>query len=508
MLERFRRFVRGLSTNWAGTLGVVLTTSAFLLFLFMEAMRLLGLITNAYVGLISYLVLPMLFVVGLILIPIGWRRFRKAAGKPTDELLRERFSEDLVQPKSLLGSRLTGLIALLTLVNLFFLGIGGARMLHFMDEPVFCGTACHSVMHPEWETYQHSAHAHVKCVECHVGEGTDALIDAKLNGLWQMVSVTFNLYERPIPTPVDNLRPARETCEKCHWPEKFYGERVEVLPRHELDEETTQLYSTLVLKVGSGTGQQEETIHWHIASHNEVRFVSVDDEREQMRYVEVRQPSGEFWRYENQTITTEPKAGEEVRVLDCVDCHNRATHVYEDPERAIDERLASGELSRELPWIKARALEALTDHYPSTAAAMTGIRDGISAFYARHYRRATLSHQEAIESAVGVLQSTYRRNIHPRMNVFWGPYPDHSGHDEGGGCFRCHSGDLVDAYGNSIEHDCTLCHSILAFESQEPFAFLRGADPQARERRMQEYLRREFLTGRNDGGPTDKLIRD
>ena len=494
MLRRFRLFVRGLATNWIGTLGVVLTTSAFLLFLFMEAMRLLGVVTNAYVGLISYLLLPALFILGLLLIPAGWRIYRRRTGRPTRELLSERFTPSLTEGKRAYGSSLVGLIAVLTLVNLLFLAGGGARMLHFMDEPVFCGTACHKVMHPEWETYRRSPHAHVKCVECHVGEGVDALVDAKLNGLWQMVSATFNLYERPIPTPVVNLRPARETCEQCHWPEKFYGDRLRVNPGYAFDRASTPHYSTLALKVGSGTGEHSGTIHWHIAAANEVRYQPASEDRTVMRWVEVRDPRGGYRRYENRRLPA--ASGEDVRVLDCIDCHNRATHIYEDPEEAVEARIAAGALVRALPYIKREGLAALTGSYADKAAARRGVFNHLQGTYGRQYRAATASLQEELDTAVAVLQATYDRNIHPRMHVDWNPYPDHRGHRNGLGCFRCHNRDMVDEQGEAVSHECTLCHSILAFESPEPFQFLLPVAEKARDRRMHEYLQAEFLRGR------------
>jgi len=359
MTRRFKLFVRGLSTNWIGTAGVVLTTSAFFLFLFMELLRVLGVATNAYIGLLTYLTLPALFVLGLLLIPLGWRRFRKAAGKTTKELFEERFTPELAQRKGLFASNVAVLIAALTLVNVLFLGAGGARMLQFMDEPVFCGTACHSVMHPEWTTYQVSSHARVKCVGCHVGEGAGATVDAKLNGVWQMVSATFDLFERPIPTPVHNLRPSRETCEKCHWPDKFYGRKIRVFTGHGFDRESTPRYTTLALKVGSGTGATGGTIHWHIAAKNQVRYLPADARRETMRWVEVRREDGSFERYAGRRFAGGADGDEEeeaVRILDCVDCHNRATHVYEDPERAVDGAIDAGRLDRALPFVKRAAL--------------------------------------------------------------------------------------------------------------------------------------------------------
>jgi hypothetical protein len=170
MVRRFLLFLRGLSTNWVGAAGVVLTTSALYSSRSWRASRISGAVTNAYVGLISYMLLPALFLLGLTLVPLGWWRYRRETGKSTAELLSARFDPELLRPKQT-GSRLVATISALTLLNVLFLGIGGARMLHFMDEPVFCGTACHDVMHPGVGDLQSSPHARVKCVECHVGKG-------------------------------------------------------------------------------------------------------------------------------------------------------------------------------------------------------------------------------------------------------------------------------------------------------------------------------------------------
>jgi len=362
-----------------------------------------------------------------------------------------------------------------------------------MDEPVFCGTACHSVMHPEWTTYQDSPHARVKCVECHVGEGAEALVDAKLNGLWQIVSATFDLYDRPIPTPVHQLRPARETCEKCHWPDKFYGNRTKIFTRFSFDQPSTPSYTALSLKIGSGQGERRGEIHWHVAEKNEVRYSSLRDEREEMVWVEVRKGE-EFWRYTNRRIAAAGEQHEEhLRTVDCVDCHNRATHIYEEPERAVDDRLVAGHLDRALPFIKREALAALTGSYGDSAAAMSGIRNAIAGTYARRFRTETAGMSESIDEAVATVQAAYRRNIHPRMNVTWNAYPDHRGHRNGGGCFRCHNADMVDAYGDPIAYDCTLCHSILSYGSDEPFAFLAEPDSTRADFAMHAYLQGEFL---------------
>lgn len=379
--------------------------------------------------------LPVVFVLGLLLIPLGWWRYRARTGRPTRELLSQQFTEELVRPRAL-GSRLLVIIGGLTLANVVFLGAGSARMLHFMDQPVFCGTACHSVMHPEWITYQQSPHAHVDCVECHVGEGTEALVDSKLNGAWQMVSVTFDLYERPIPTPVHNLRPAQETCETCHWPAKFYGQRVRIIPHFGNNQDSTPQYTTLSLKVGAGTGEKRGEIHWHVADENEIRYMPGDPERNTVAWVEVRR----------------------------------------------------------------QTLAALTGSYPDHVSADDAIDRDFRGFYAREMPNVLHTHNRQIARAVEVLQSIYARNIHPRMNVGWNPYPDHIGHGGKGGCWRCHSPSMVDAEGASVRHSCTLCHSILAYDSETPFAFLSDPKRGDRQYAMHEYLREELLRSRKVPG--------
>ena len=497
-MKRFRLFVRGVSTNWVGTLGVALTTATFLLFVGFQLLQLAGILTNAYVGLVSYLALPALFVLGLILIPCGWWRFRRAAGKTTAELLDERFPAEMVAPRRL-GSSLLATVALLTVVNILFLGVGGARMLHFMDTPRFCGTACHGVMEPEWTAYRNSPHAHVACVDCHVGEGAKALLDAKLNGLWQIVSLTFDLFERPIPTPVHQLRPARETCETCHWPAKFYGDRIKTFPHFALDEASTPSYTTLSLKVGSGEDTAAGTIHWHVADRNEVRYLAADEGRQVMQWVEVRRGNA-YHRYTNTAFdpatvsrpVSEKHAGP--RSMDCVDCHNRATHIYEWPDDALDKRITLGLLDRSLPFIKQQGMKAITNEYPDSAAAMAGIANEINSFYQREHPDIALSRSAGIDSAVAVLHEVYNRNIHHGMNITWGTYASKIGHhDDEGGCFRCHDGSMVAEDGSRIDDDCTLCHSIIAYESDAPYEFVLEPDTSDINYEMHRYLRAEFL---------------
>lgn len=493
MIRRFQAFLRGLSTTRTGALGVALTTSSFLLLLFVLLLQQAGVLGNSYSGLITFLVLPALFMLGLLLIPLGWRKLQQRTGLSTEDLLRERFPAEMVKSGAL-GSGLAFTIAGLTVVNLLFLGFGGATILHHMDSPQFCGTTCHEVMGPEWATYQSSPHAHVACVECHVGEGTEALIDAKLNGLRQMWLVTFGGYNRPIPTPVHNLRPARETCEKCHWPDKFYGNRIKSIARFASDEASTPAYTTLALKVGAGG--QEETIHWHVSEMTEVVYQSVDEERTEMLWVEVRH-GDEVTRWENpDALVPEGHELPEPRAMDCIDCHNRATHVYQIPEDVVDELMAAKVIDRSVPWIKAASVEALRATVPTGESPEAVIAASLRGYYQRKDPEVLTRHMRGLDVAAAYLAAAHERNVHPGMKVDWGAYPSHIGHrQDHNGCSRCHGADLVNDQGESIDDDCTLCHSMLSYESETPFRFIEPLMPAQPDSAMQVYLRDEFTSG-------------
>ncbi len=492
-LLKYINIVRRLSRYWTGKLGIILVLSSLVSFLFFQILQFIGLFGNAYAGLIAYLVFPALFILGMILVPIGWWQYRKKTGKTTRELFSESFDpEDL--KAQITGSRALWIVTIITVASIVFLSSVSINALHFMDSSEFCGTACHDVMGPEWAAYQQSPHARVACVDCHIGEGVGAVVDAKLNGVWQMISATFELYNRPIPTPVHNLRPARETCEKCHWPDKFYGRRLKSIVHYRSDEQSSPRYTTLLLKIDAGHGAEPSGIHWHIAEENEVRFAAVTEEREEIVWVEVKQKNGDFKRFANRNLKDIEVPIEQTRTLDCVDCHNRATHIYEEPDDAIDDRLLSGLISRDIPFIKREGLKALNSaDFNQKERGNENIEFMIKSFYNRHYPEFSNASADKIDQAITALQGIYSRNIHPEMAITWGSYPNHIGHENDLGCFRCHNQNLRDAEGNNISATCTLCHSILAKDSDQPFEYIQNSSIDSRESLMRDYLRDEFL---------------
>jgi hypothetical protein len=340
-----------------------------------------------------------------------------------------------------------------------------------MDSTEFCGTTCHSVMEPEHTAYQNSPHARVKCVSCHIGPGAGWFVKSKLSGAWQVVATTFDLYPRPIPTPIENLRPARETCEQCHWPTKFVGDRLKVLTHYGEDEANTEVKTVLLLRVGGVLGRRSQGIHWHVDPGNRIRYRS-DERRETIHEVELTRPDGTVERFHAPGNGPEDGTGTgaegDWRVMDCVDCHNRPTHIYRTPEKGLDEVLAQGLIDPSLPYVRREGLKALRQDYESHPAAREGIGEALTAFYEESYPDLVRSRAVDIEQAARILADVHNRNVFPDMRVGWGTYPDHIGHMDYPGCFRCHNDEHATESGEVISQDCETCHTLLAMEEEAP----------------------------------------
>ncbi len=263
-----------------------------------------------------------------------------------------------------------------------------------------------------------------------------------------------------------------------------------MLANYDVDANSTPIYSTLSVKVGS----PDRGAHWHSADVNAVRFASVDDEREDVIWVEASQRDGRVRRYDNQRPPIGTTGEEQGRVFDCVDCHNRASHIYELPEDAVNRGIRDGVLDRRLPFIKREALAALTVRYGEAEQAFQGIAARLRSFYHGHDPRIAMQYRAEMDEVIHFLQEAWRHNVHRFMHIDWGTYVDHRGHrGNHGGCFRCHHSDMVDESGVAIRSECTLCHSILAQENKHPFQFLTPPDPTSPDAAQHGYLGGEYL---------------
>ncbi len=426
----------------------------------------LGFLDSPYIGIFTFLVFPAFFALGALLVALGrYRARRRVVGDGTRPL--HPFPQwDLNQPADrarFLVVTAGGTLLLLVVATLSYRGV------EFTESVTFCGKTCHTVMQPEHTAYLASPHARVSCVDCHIGPGADWYVRSKLSGLRQVWAVTTGDYSRPIATPIHNLRPARETCEQCHWPEKFHGDKVLVKRHYAEDEANTEIVNALVLKVGGGGAESgfAEGIHWHV--NLEVDYLA-DEKREEILWVRARRPDGQTTEYikDGAELPADFLTTREIRRMDCLDCHNRPTHTFEDPAEALDVAIASGRIDAGLPFIKREALAAIRAEFSDQAQAEREIPARLAAFYAEQLPAGGEAVTSAVQAAAAVAMEIYARNVFPKMKVTWGTYPNHIGHERSPGCFRCHDEEHSSEAGETISQDCDTCHTLLAWEERNP----------------------------------------
>jgi hypothetical protein len=321
-------------------------------------------------------------------------------------------------------------------------------------------------MEPQHTAFLRSPHNRITCADCHIGEGAGSFLRSKLSGSWQLVSVAFNLYPTPIPTPVHNLRPARETCEQCHWPTKHVGDRLSVRTKFADDEKNTETQTVLLMKVGGQQGSTSHGIHWHVDRGVQIRYLT-DASRQKVYDIEMTTADGN-----KKVFKTEdkPEGPTEWRDMDCVDCHNRPAHVFQSADGEVDRALQDGRIDRTLPFVKREAMRVLTEgEYASHDAARAGIANEITAFYKTHHADLSTGQAAQIQAAGQALGDIYTWNVFPRMKVTWGTYINHRGHsDDAPGCFRCHDKRHSAADGSKIVRNCKACHVVLAEDEENP----------------------------------------
>jgi hypothetical protein len=326
-------------------------------------------------------------------------------------------------------------------------------------------------MDPEFTAYQNSPHSRVDCVACHIGPGASWFVRSKLSGLRQVFAVTFHTYSRPIPSPVEHLRPARETCEQCHWPQRFTGGKFLVNTSYKDDEKNTPQKDVLLLKVGGGTWRGSVGIHGrHLADNARIRYISTDVERQTIPAVFYTDDTGKTTEFISSDAkpTKEQLDKGEHRVMDCVDCHNRPTHAFDLPENAVDKQMALGLISPELPYIRKKSVEVLKVDYPTRAVAQQSIIGALNNFYRTNYPQIYATRRTLVEQSGQEVANIYLRNVFPDMRLTWGTHPNNIGHNDSPGCFRCHDGSHTSADGQTITNDCSACHDVLASGEENP----------------------------------------
>ena len=456
-------FLSVVTRHWISLAGAIIALVGAVVMMLLFTMEMTGFHGGPYLGILTYMILPMVFVGGLVLIPLGalFRRRQDQAALAHLETPHKLPVIDLNDERTrgvMLASVAIGLVSMVLIAGATYKGV------EVMESVAFCGTTCHTVMEPEYTAFQRSPHSKLRCADCHIGSGADWFVKSKLSGSWQMVSVAFNLYPTPIPAPVHNLRPARETCEQCHWPTKHVGDRLKVHTKFADDETNSATKTVMLMKVGGQQGSTSSGIHWHADRGVKIRYQS-DPSRQKIYDVQYTAADGTVKLYKTEA---KPEGATEWRQMDCVDCHNRPAHTYKSASFEIDSALEHGRIDNALPFIKREGLRIVQGTYASSEEAKAGIAKEVETFYKTKYADLATAKGAAITAAGKELGEIYGWNVFPKMKVTWGTYANNIGHDDSPGCFRCHDKKHVTAEGGKIGANCKTCHTVLADDEADP----------------------------------------
>jgi len=451
----FRNYI-----SFAGALIVIAAVVSILLLFLIELTQTSN---NPYLGIITYVVLPAFLVFGLLVVLIGMVIERRRRRRSPDSAIPPYPKIDLNEPRQRRFA-----IVLLTLSFIFVCAsaFGSYRAYEYTESVEFCGQTCHTVMKPEAVAFAATAHARIRCVDCHVGHGAESYARSKLSGARQLFALVANNYSRPVETPVHNMRPANETCEQCHWPAKFYGAQLKTFNHYAYDEQNSLRQTRMLINVGGGDPASGPVagIHWHMNLANEITFIATDKQRQVIPWIRVKDRNGDVTEYidRSRPLSAEQIATAEKRRMDCIDCHNRPAHAYLPPDIAVDQSLSAGRLDPSLPYLKRQVVEVLNKPYKSEAEAVNSIASGLNDFYRISYGELYAQKPDAVKAAVSETQRIFRTYFFPEMKTDWSTHPNNIGHLYSSGCFRCHDGEHVSNSGKVIRNDCNICHTVLS----------------------------------------------
>lgn len=458
------RHPRRLWRNRLTLAGASLTLLALLFILSLLFFDLVSPEPSPYIGLFAFLVAPGFVVLGFGLVALGFvlarRRVRRINGVVGQVQYYPRIDLNLESHRRVL--LIAGAIVAAAVPFIGFMSYEGYE---YTDSNEFCGQVCHTVMQPQYTAHEAAAHARVECADCHIGRGASWYVKSKISGLRQVWAVATDSFDRPIPPAIRELRPARETCEQCHWPEKFFGDQLITIHRYAPDEKSTERVVRMLMRTGGSdpTEGPPSGIHWHMALQSTIEFVAIDHELQEIPWIRsTDNQTGRTVVYRSDGLgSRDPAPVGTRRKMDCMDCHNRATHVFRPPSEAADLVLHVDPKLRELPFAKRELVSAVVQPYPSREEAMVGVEAVLRSFY-EDGRRDVVSRKAAeVDRLVAAARDIVHRSDFPAMKVDWRTYPDNIGHKNFAGCFRCHDGRHVDDDGRPISRDCATCHEFL-----------------------------------------------
>lgn len=448
--------------NYISLFGAVIAVAAIISIVMLLLLEFTSSSDQPYLGILLYILAPGVMLFGLTIFLAGgiWERMRRRKMSP-EEILTYPILD-------LNGPRRRKIFLIFLFSSFIFLMVsafGSYRAFEYTESVEFCGQLCHSVMNPEFVAYKAAPHSNIRCVECHVGGGADHYFKAKFNGVRQLYQLALGTYSKPIHTPVKNMRNSNETCGHCHWTEKYYGEQLKVFNHYGYDEKNSLNQTRMLIKVGGGSPSHGQVggIHWHMNLDNEVTFISGDERRQNIQWVRMKDKDGNSTEYyaKNANLSSEQIEKAEKRKMDCIDCHNRPTHIYLSPNQAVDNSIDAKRLDISLPFLKLKAVEVLSGEYNTNDEAVKAIAANFPAYYQTTHPDIYNSKKAEIDKAVAELQNIYQTYFFPEMKADWKAHPNNIGHRTAQGCFRCHNGEMKSKEGKPISQDCAICHTTL-----------------------------------------------
>jgi nitrate/TMAO reductase-like tetraheme cytochrome c subunit len=452
--------VPSLFHNYISLAGTSITIASLASILLLFLIEMTSATEQPYLGILTYVLLPGGLMLGIFVILLGalierWRR-----RKLSPEQIAAYPILDLSGPRR---RRAFLVFVFLSVLFLFMTAFGSYRAYEYTESVEFCGQRCHTVMKPEFMSFQAAPHARLHCVDCHVGGGAEWYVRSKFAGVRQLYAVTFNTYDKPIKTPVHNMRPANDTCQKCHWSEKFHGEVMRVFNHYGYDEKNSLKQTRMLVKVGGGTARTGATggIHWHMNLANEITYMASDEKRQVIPWVRMKDMNGNVVEYMSKDAKLTPQEIENApkKKMDCIDCHSRPTHIFLSPNNAVDQSLEAGRLDLSLPYLKAKAVEALSGQYGTTDEAVNAIAFNFEEYYRTNHADVYSAKKDSIKAAVAELQQLYQTYFFPEMKTNWATHANNIGHFNSQGCFRCHDGQHFSPEGKVIRNECNICHT-------------------------------------------------
>jgi hypothetical protein len=356
--------------------------------------------------------------------------------------------------------------------------MGTARTLSWMETPDFC-QRCHT-MTSEVEAHAISPHRTVECTECHMSRGLGGFVKAKWDGAFQMVKLVTGTYARPIAAASHSMPEPRDTCLRCHNPERQHGDLLITRSYFWLDKANTEQRVAMVVRLSDDSEADTQGIHWHVSS--EMEFLPSEEGGQRIDWVVVDRADGSRDEYISEDVldisgvpgeaADEFRGSDEIREMTCYDCHNRVGHDFSTPDRALNEALSEGRIDAGIPFIKMQAMEVLAQRYESVEQADDAVRE-LWSWYHRTYPNLLVEKPAELSAAMGSIARIYRQTANPAMAALVQTYPSYLGHEDSAGCFRCHDGSHYKIEGNELTDEaipsrCSLCHTFPSVGDKSP----------------------------------------